>query len=89
MEFACKVSGAKLIAVIGHSNCGAIKGAVDDVQLGNLTGLLAKIKPAMDAVPADVQPRTSKNSNLWMMFPKRTCVWSCNRSATAVPSCAK
>jgi len=61
MEFACKVSGAKLIAVIGHSNCGAIKGAVDDVQLGNLTGLLTKIKPALDAVPADVQPRTSKN----------------------------
>jgi carbonic anhydrase len=61
MEFACKVSGAKLIAVIGHSNCGAIKGAVDDVQLGNLTGLLTKIKPAIDAVPADVQPRTSKN----------------------------
>jgi carbonic anhydrase len=61
MEFACKVSGAKLIAVIGHSNCGAIKGAVDDVQLGNLTGLLAKIKPAMDTVPADVQPRNSKN----------------------------
>jgi carbonic anhydrase len=62
MEFACKVSGAKLIAVIGHSNCGAIKGAVDDVQLGNLTGLLTKIKPAIDAVPAEVQPRTSKNS---------------------------
>ena len=61
MEFACKASGAKLIAVIGHSNCGAIKGAVDDVQLGNLTGLLTKIKPAVDAVPADVQPRTSKN----------------------------
>jgi carbonic anhydrase len=61
MEFACKVSGAKLIAVIGHSNCGAIKGAVDDVELGSLTGLLAKIKPAMDAVPADVQPRTTKN----------------------------
>jgi carbonic anhydrase len=61
MEFACKVSGAKLIAVVGHSNCGAIKGAVDDVELGNLTGLLAKIKPAMDAVPADIQPRTSKN----------------------------
>jgi carbonic anhydrase len=62
MEFACKASGAKLIAVIGHSNCGAIKGAVDDVQLGNLTGLLTKIKPAIDAVPAEVQPRTSKNS---------------------------
>ncbi|HXI70159.1 MAG TPA: carbonic anhydrase family protein [Verrucomicrobiae bacterium] len=61
MEFACKVSGAKLIAVIGHSNCGAIKGAVDNVELGNLTGLLTKIKPAIDAVPADVQPRTTKN----------------------------
>ena len=61
MEFACKVSGSKLIAVIGHSNCGAIKGAIDDAQLGNLTGLLAKIKPAADAVPADVQPRDSKN----------------------------
>jgi carbonic anhydrase len=61
MEFACKASGSKLIAVIGHSNCGAIKGAIDDVQLGNLTGLLAKIKPAEDAVPADVTPRTSKN----------------------------
>jgi carbonic anhydrase len=61
MEFGCKASGAKLIAVIGHSNCGAVKGALDDVDLGNLTGLLAKIKPAMDAVPADVSPRTSKN----------------------------
>jgi carbonic anhydrase len=61
MEFACKVSGAKLIAVIGHTNCGAIKGAIDDVQLGHLTGLLAKIKPAMEEVPADVEPRNSKN----------------------------
>jgi carbonic anhydrase len=61
MEFACKASGAKLIAVIGHSNCGAVKGAIDDVQLGNLTGLLTKITPAIDAVPQDVQPRTSKN----------------------------
>lgn len=61
MEFACKASGAKLIAVIGHSNCGAIKGAIDDVQLGNLTGLLTKVKPALNAVPATDQPRTSKN----------------------------
>jgi carbonic anhydrase len=61
LEFACKVTGSKLIAVIGHSNCGAIKGAIDDVQLGNLTGLLTKIKPAMDAVPTAVQPRTTKN----------------------------
>jgi carbonic anhydrase len=61
MEFACKASGAKLIAVIGHSNCGAIKGAIDDVQLGHLTGLLDKIKPAIDAVPDEGEPRNSKN----------------------------
>ena len=61
MEFACKVSGAKLSAVIGHSNCGAIKGAIDDVELGNLMGLLTKIKPAIKSVPADGQPRTTKN----------------------------
>jgi carbonic anhydrase len=61
MEFGCKASGAKLIAVIGHSNCGAIKGAIDDVQLGNLTGLLTKIRPAEDSVPSSVSPRTSKN----------------------------
>lgn len=61
MEFGCKASGAKLIAVIGHSNCGAIKGAVDDVKLGKLSDLLGKIKPAIGKVPADVSPRTSKN----------------------------
>ena len=62
LEFGCKVSGAKLIAVVGHSNCGAIKGAVDNVELGNLTSLLAKIKPAITRVPQDVQPRDSGNS---------------------------
>lgn len=64
LEFACKVTGAKLIVVLGHSNCGAIKGAIDNVQLGKLTGLVAKIKPAEDMVPQDVQPRTSKNHDL-------------------------
>jgi carbonic anhydrase len=61
MEYACKVSGARLIAVIGHSNCGAIKGAVDDVHLGNLTGLLARIQPVISQIPASVEPRNSKN----------------------------
>jgi carbonic anhydrase len=61
MEFACQAAGAKLIAVIGHSNCGAVKGAVDDVQLGSLTGLLSKIKPAMAQVPAGAQPPSSKD----------------------------
>ena len=89
MEFACKVSGAKLIAVIGHSNCGAIKGAVDSVELGNLTGLLAKIQPAIGQVPADVQPRNSKTLSLWTKYPRPTCIWSCNKSANAAPSCAR
>jgi len=62
MEFACKVVGAKLIAVIGHSNCGAIKGAVDNVELGNLTGLLARIKPAIEQVSAEGQVRNSKDA---------------------------
>jgi len=47
MEFACAASGAKLVVVLGHSACGAIKGAIDDVEMGNLTGLLARIKPAI------------------------------------------
>ena len=49
MEFACKVAGAKLVLVMGHTSCGAIKGAIDGVKLGNLTGLLAKIRPAIAA----------------------------------------
>src|SRR3954469_13585071 len=47
MEFACKLSGAKVVLVMGHTACGAIKGAIDNAELGNLTGLLAKIKPAV------------------------------------------
>lgn len=49
MEFACAVAGAKLVVVMGHTACGAIVGAIGQVQLGNLTGLLARIKPAVDA----------------------------------------
>ena len=49
MEFACKLAGAKVVLVMGHTACGAIKGAIDNAELGNLTGLLAKIKPAVKA----------------------------------------
>lgn len=49
MEFACKLSGAKVVLVMGHTKCGAVKGAIDNAELGNLTGLLAKIKPAVQA----------------------------------------
>ena len=63
MEFACKLAGTKLIVVLGHTACGAIKGACDDAKLGNLTGMLAKIKPAVNAVtePKDPNVRNSKN----------------------------
>jgi len=61
MEFACAVSGAKLVLVLGHSACGAVKGAIDDVVLGNLTGLLARIKPAIAATSFDGE-RSSKNA---------------------------
>ena len=53
MEFACKVAGAKVVLVMGHTACGAIKGAIDNAELGNLTGLLAKIKPAVKATDYD------------------------------------
>ena len=52
MEFACKVAGAKLIVVLGHTRCGAIMGALDGAELGNLTGMLRKLEPAIEAVPA-------------------------------------
>lgn len=61
MEFACKLAGAKLILVMGHQHCGAIRGAIDDVKLGNLTGLLAKIKPAVKISQDFVGEKTSKN----------------------------
>ncbi|HKA41658.1 MAG TPA: carbonic anhydrase family protein [Burkholderiales bacterium] len=60
MEFACKLSGAKVVLVMGHTACGAVKGAIDNAELGNLTGLLAKIKPAVAATTYTGE-RTSKN----------------------------
>lgn len=61
MEFGCAVAGAKLVLVLGHTACGAVKGAIDDVVLGNLTGLLARIKPAVSATKFDGD-KTSKNA---------------------------
>ena len=64
MEFACKLAGTRLIVVLGHTACGAVKGACDDAKLGNLTTLLNKIKPAVIGVssPVDVTLRNSSNS---------------------------
>ncbi|PHR13805.1 MAG: carbonic anhydrase [Aequorivita sp.] len=63
MEFACKLAGTKLLVVLGHTSCGAVKGACDDAKMGNLTSMLAKIKPAVEAVkiPEDQSLRNSKN----------------------------
>lgn len=63
MEFACKISGSKVIVVLGHTKCGAIKGACDNVKLGHLSGLLDKIKPAIDMEKETLKDRTSKNRN--------------------------
>jgi carbonic anhydrase len=60
MEFACAVAGAKAVVVFGHTACGAVKGAIDDVEMGNLTGLLARIKPAITATKFDGE-KSSKN----------------------------
>lgn len=63
MEFACKVAGSKIIVVLGHTKCGAVKGACDHVEMGNLTALLTKIRPAVDDELETKENRNSKNSD--------------------------
>ena len=63
MEYACKVAGSKLIVVLGHEGCGAVKAACDDVELGNITALLSNIQPAVNSVKATVEgPYDSGNT---------------------------
>lgn len=62
MEFACKVAGSKLIVVLGHSKCGAVKGACDHVEMGNLTELLSKIQPAVYQEKETLTERNANNS---------------------------
>lgn len=62
MEFACKVAGSKLIVVLGHSKCGAVKGACDHVEMGNLTELLSKIQPAVYQEKETSDNRNASNS---------------------------
>ena len=63
MEFACKLAGSKIIIVLGHSKCGAVKGACDHAEMGNLTALLAKIRPAVDDEVETKDNRNSKNAD--------------------------
>ena len=62
MEFGCKVAGSKIIVVLGHTKCGAVKGACDHVEMGNLTSLLSKIRPAVDDENSVIENRNSGNA---------------------------
>jgi carbonic anhydrase len=76
MEFACKVAGSKIIVVLGHTKCGAVKGACDHVEMGNLTALLTKIRPAVDEENQTKENRNSGNpafvENVSIINVKRT-----------------
>jgi len=61
MEFACKVAGSKIIVVLGHTKCGAVRGACDHVEMGNLTSLLSKIRPAVEDELTTAENRSSSN----------------------------
>ena len=63
MEFACKIAGSKLIVVLGHTNCGAIQGACNNIVLGNITNLLNKIKPAIEQETKTKSERTGNNGS--------------------------
>lgn len=62
MEFACKVAGSKFIVVLGHTKCGAVKGACDGVRMGNLTSLISAIEPAVELEKTTADDRTSSNA---------------------------
>ncbi|WED43936.1 carbonic anhydrase family protein [Legionella cardiaca] len=78
MEFACKVAGSKLIVVLGHTNCGAIKGACDGVEMEHLTGLLRKIKPAIDSEKSITSQRCSDNTEFVNAVSKLNIINSIN-----------
>lgn len=80
MEFACKIAGAKIIVVLGHSKCGAIKGACDRVEMGSLTTLLSKIQPAVSAENTIIENRTSSNDE----FVEKVTTINIHRTVHAV-----
>ncbi|MBL7773698.1 MAG: carbonic anhydrase [Chitinophagaceae bacterium] len=80
MEFACKVAGSKLIVVLGHTNCGAVKGACDHVEMGNLTELLSKLQPAVYQEKESKENRNSKNKT----FVENVALINVKRSAEQI-----
>ena len=80
MEFGCKVAGSKIIVVLGHTKCGAVKGACDHVEMGNLTALLSKIRPALDDENSVFQKRNSSNDE----FVEKVSTINVKRSVKAI-----
>lgn len=80
MEFACKVAGSKVIAVLGHTKCGAIKGACDHVEMGNLTALLSKIQPAVYDEKSETTNRSSSNAE----FVEKVATINVKRTVNAI-----
>src|SRR5690606_12443777 len=80
MEFATKVAGSKIIVVLGHSKCGAVKGACDHVEMGNLTSLLSKIQPAVYDEKSEQENRSSSNAD----FVEKVAVINVKRTVHAV-----
>jgi len=91
MEFACKLAGTKLIIVLGHTSCGAVKGACDNAKMGNLTKLLEKITPAVNAVtePKDSGLRNSKNLEFVDMVSEKNVLLSIDRIRNESPILAE
>lgn len=81
MEFACKLAGTSLIVVLGHTSCGAVKGACDNAKLGNLTAMLEKITPAVKAVkePEDENRRNSSNIEFVNEVAKKNVMMTIDR----------
>ncbi len=79
MEFACKISGAKLILIMGHQHCGAIKGAIDDVKLGNITAMLSRIKPAVQMSQDFSGEKNSKNDKFVKYVSENNVIHTMNQ----------
>ena len=80
MEFGCKVAGSKIIVVLGHTKCGAVKGACDHVEMGNLTALLTKIRPAVDDEVTIKEHRNSGNA----VFVEKVSAINVKRTVKAI-----
>jgi carbonic anhydrase len=80
MEFACKIAGSKIIVVLGHTKCGAVKGACDHVEMGNLTALLSKIQPAVFDEKTETENRNSGNS----IFVEKVAIINVKRTVQGI-----